>query len=91
MLPIQDNVLFGFTYIKSASPARRYADRKIQLSIELKSLPYCDNEKCIRMIAGLIEGTEFPEVTNIVQDRIDKITKVKDKVYRVDITKPYKD
>lgn len=88
---VKDNVLFGFTYIKSDTPVSRYADKKVQLSIELKSLPYCDNKECVWTIAELIEGTKFPKEPNIAQDRIDKVTRVKEKVWRVEITKPYKD
>ena len=86
-----DNVFFGFTYIRNSSPKKPFRDEKLQYTIEIKQLPYCDNEECVRMIAGLITGTKYPKVTNIAQDRIDKITKLKDKTWRVDITKPYKD
>lgn len=87
----QDNVLFGFTYIQHSTPKRRYADIKRDYTVTIKDLPYCDNRECMSLIAKLVTGITDKQEYNIIEDRIDEIKQLKDKVWLIKTTIPYKD
>lgn len=88
---INHKLMQGFNYIRSDEPKMRYKDRNVILTIKIEQLPYGDNPIAIRKLAEVIMGEEYPEVTNIAQNRITSIRQLKDNTWRVDITEPYKD